>query len=187
MKAFQEIGWQKALSYVWLTLVLLIYRLTLLSPIRVAFLRLLGARIGRNVVVHDLHFFNSYRKGFRAVQVGDNVFIGDETLFDLADDIILENEVTLAERVTVLTHTNVGYRDHPLQKYFPAFTRPVHFGQACFIGVNATIMPGVVVGAGAFVAAGAVVTHSIPPGMVVAGVPARVIPKVTDAVDNQQI
>ena len=70
MKAFQEIGWQKALSYVWLTLVLLIYRLTLLSPIRVAFLRLVGARIGRNVVVHDLHFFNSYRKGFRAVQVG---------------------------------------------------------------------------------------------------------------------
>jgi galactoside O-acetyltransferase len=94
--------------------------------------------------------------------------------------------VTLAERVTVLTHTNVGYRDHPLQKYFPAFTRPVRFGQACFIGVNATIMPGVVVGAGAFVAAGAVVTHSIPPGMVVAGVPARVIRKVTDAVDNQQ-
>lgn len=43
------------------------------------------------------------------------------------------------------------------------------------IGTHATILPGVTVGARALVAAGAVVTHDVPPYAIVAGVPARVI------------
>jgi acetyltransferase-like isoleucine patch superfamily enzyme len=43
------------------------------------------------------------------------------------------------------------------------------------IGVNATILPFVEIGAGALVGAGAVVTRSVPPGMVVVGNPARVV------------
>jgi len=43
------------------------------------------------------------------------------------------------------------------------------------IGTHATILPGVTVGEGALVAAGAVVTHDVPPYAIVAGVPARVI------------
>lgn len=43
------------------------------------------------------------------------------------------------------------------------------------IGSNATIMCGVTVGEGALVGAGAVVTNDVPPGMIVAGVPAKII------------
>ncbi len=54
---------------------------------------------------------------------------------------MLENDVTLAERVTVLTHANVGYADHPLQRLFPPFTAPVKLCHGVFIGTNVTILP----------------------------------------------
>lgn len=180
MKALRQVGWRAVWRYVLYSSLMVLYRLAWVSPLRVQFLKILGARIGKNVVIHDLHFFNYYRKGFGAIQIGDNSFIGDETLFDLADDIILENDVTLAERVTVLTHTNVGYQDHPLQKYFPPFTRPVHLQHGSFVGVNATIMPGVVVGSEAFIAAGAVATQNVEPRTIVGGVPARRIRSIED-------
>lgn len=53
-------------------------------------------------------------------------------------------------------------------------------GRRASIGSNATILGGVVVGAGAQVGAGAVVTRDVPPGAVVAGVPARVIGQVEE-------
>ena len=45
------------------------------------------------------------------------------------------------------------------------------------LGVNATLLPGVEIGAGATVGAGAVVTRNVPPGAVVAGNPARILPR----------
>ncbi len=48
-------------------------------------------------------------------------------------------------------------------------------GCRCFIGVNAIVMPGVVIGDGAIVGAGAVVTQAVPAGCIVAGNPARIV------------
>ena len=81
--------------------------------------------------------------------------------------------MTLAERVVILTHTNVGYHDHPLQPHFPATAAPVALGRGCFVGASVTILPGVTIGPESFVAAGSVVTADVPPRTLVAGVPAR--------------
>ncbi|MBY6046580.1 sugar O-acetyltransferase [Vannielia litorea] len=51
---------------------------------------------------------------------------------------------------------------------------PVTVGREVWIGGHATLLPGVTVGDGAIIAAGAVVTRDVPPGATVAGVPARV-------------
>ena len=173
VKALDEIGGRKAVRFLFFTLALLPYRLALLPPLRALWLRLLGARIGRRVVLHDVRFFNAYRRGFGGLAIGDECFLGDECLFDLAEGIVLESQVTLAERVLVLTHMNVGYHDHPLQSRFPPMAAPVLIERGSFVGANVTILAGVKIGAGSFVAAGSVVTEDVAPKTLVAGVPAR--------------
>ena len=175
MKVLDEIGWRKIWRFGFFTLALVPYRMALVPPLRALWLRLLGARIGRRVVMHDVRFFNAYRGGFPGLVIGDDSFLGDECLIDLAEGVVLERQVTLAERVLVLTHLNVGYKDHPLQSRFPQMAAPVVIERGSFVGANVTILAGVTVGAGSFVAAGSVVTESVPPGTLVAGVPARPI------------
>jgi acetyltransferase-like isoleucine patch superfamily enzyme len=53
--------------------------------------------------------------------------------------------------------------------------RPVRVGDWADIGVNAVLLPGVTVGKGAIVGAGAVVTHDVPDYAIVAGVPAKIL------------
>lgn len=173
MKALDEIGWRRAARFGLTTLAMVPYRLALVPQLRTPLLRLLGASVGRRVILHDVRFFNLYRRGLRGLSIGDECFLGEECLLDLAEAIELEPQVTLAERVLILTHTNVGYRDHPLQARFPASAAPVVIERGSFLGAHALVLPGVRVGKGSFVAAGAVVTRDVEPGTLVAGVPAK--------------
>ena len=175
MKALSEIGLGRAARFGFFTLAMLPYRLALVPPLRALWLRLLGARIGRGAILHDVRFFNLYRRGLGGLAVGRDCFLGDACLVDLAEAVVLEDQVTLAERVLVLTHTNVGYRDHPLQRHFPPTAAPVVVEAGSFVGAGAILLPGVRVGRGSFVAAGSVVTADVPPATLVAGVPARAV------------
>jgi len=175
VKALAEIGFGRAVRFGLLTVAMIPYRLALFPQVRSAWLRLLGARIGRGAILHDVRFFNLYRRGFGGLSMGRDCFVGDECLIDLAEAVSLEDQVTLAERVLVLTHTNVGYRDHPLQRHFPPVAAPVLVEAGSFVGAGATLLPGVRVGRGSFVAAGSVVIGDIPAGTLAAGVPARLV------------
>jgi len=175
MKALGVIGWGRALRFGFFTLAMVPYRLALVPQLRAPWLRLLGARVGRGTILHDVRFFNLYRRGLAGLDIGEDCFVGDECLVDLAEGVRLERQVTLAERVLVLTHTNVGYADHPLQARFPATAAPVVVEAGAFVGANVTLLPGVRVGSRSFVAAGSVVTADVPPLTLVAGVPARAV------------
>jgi acetyltransferase-like isoleucine patch superfamily enzyme len=180
MKALREIGWRRTVRFGATTLALLPYRLALVPPLRAAWLRLLGARIGRGAILHDTRFFNLYRKGLRGLRIGEECFIGDACLLDLAEGIELQSQVTLAERVLILTHTNVGYSDHPLQKHFPPTAAGVVVESGSFVGAGSILLPGVRVGREAFVAAGAVVAEDVAPHTLVGGVPARMLRTLED-------
>lgn len=96
--------------------------------------------------------------------------------------------VCCAERITIGDHVTVGANTtivdtdfHPLdpdeRKSHPAEakTAPILIEDDVFIGMNCLILKGVTIGKGSVIGAGSVVTKSIPPGVVAAGNPARVI------------
>ena len=184
MKAITEIGFRKSFKFVAYSLLTIIYHhlidhLLYFPQARRLFLVILGAKIGSDTVVMNVKFFNWHHTGPKGLKVGESCFIGDETIIDLYGPVTLQDHVTLAQRVTILTHLNVGYQNHPLQKYFPKTSKPVVFENGSVVGASATILPGITIGEKAFVAAGSVVTKDVPANTLVAGVPAKYIRKIS--------
>ena len=109
-----------------------------------------------------------------ACRIGNHVWIGPQAYFD-ARDLVLEDYVGWGPGAKVLgsTHTSEPL-DVPIIATNLQIKRVV-IGYGADIGVNATILPGIRVGAHAIVGAGAVVTHDVPEYAIVAGVPARVL------------
>lgn len=175
MEALGEIGLRKAARYVFFSLWQYAFALMFVSPQRVALLRLFGAKIGKNVIVERARFINLYRKGISGLSVGDYCFFGDGVTLDLAERITLEDNVTLSFDVMILTHTNVGYKHHPVQQFLPSVMKPVMLKRGSFVGVRSVVLPGITIGEGAAVAAGAVVTKDVPVKTLVGGVPAKTI------------
>ncbi|KKR58845.1 MAG: Transferase hexapeptide repeat containing protein [Candidatus Curtissbacteria bacterium GW2011_GWA1_40_47] len=177
MRIVDEIGFKKTLKFIFFSFLQTIYCLCLLPPLRKIFLVLLGAKIGNHSILMNVNFFNWHHRGPGGLEVGEECFIGDKTLIDLYDQVILEDQVTIAQNVTILTHLNVGYKNHPLQTKFPKSSRAVIVKSGSAVGAASTILPGVIIGEMSFVAAGSVVTKNVPSKTLVAGVPAKVIRK----------
>lgn len=175
MNAFKEIGFQKSLRYIFFSLWQYFFAFMFVSPLRVLLLQLFGAKVGKNTVIERIRLINLYRTGISGITIGNNCYLGDGVTLDTAERITLENDVTLSFDVMVLTHTNVGYKDHPVQEHIPSVAKPTMFKKGCFVGVRSVILPGVTIGEGAAVAAGAVVTKDVPSKTLVGGVPARFI------------
>jgi putative colanic acid biosynthesis acetyltransferase WcaF len=86
------------------------------------------------------------------------------------DSIEIGEKTCIGEQVKLLT----GYHDITTRNF--AFkTKPIRIGSACWVATAATILPGVTIGDGAIVAAGAVVTKDVEPWTVVGGNPAKFI------------
>jgi acetyltransferase-like isoleucine patch superfamily enzyme len=107
-------------------------------------------------------------------EIGDHVWIGPQSYFD-ARDLIIEEYVGWGPGARVLGSAHTGRPiDVPIIQT-DLDIKPVRIEAWADIGTNAVILPGVTVGRGSIVGAGAVVTRDVPPFSVVAGVPARII------------
>jgi acetyltransferase-like isoleucine patch superfamily enzyme len=107
-------------------------------------------------------------------RIGNHVWIGPQSYFD-ARNLILEDYVGWGPGAKVLGSSHTG---DPIDIPIIATEltiKPVLIGYGADIGTNATILPGVHVGAHSMVGAGAVVNEDVPEYAVSAGVPARVI------------
>jgi maltose O-acetyltransferase len=103
-------------------------------------------------------------------QIGPRTWINRQSCLDLRGGLEIGADVSISPNVMILT---AGHDlNHPRFEYVP---QRVVIEDHVWIGSRATIMPGVTVGRGAVVAAGAVVTRDVEPLTVVGGVPARPI------------
>lgn len=90
--------------------------------------------------------------------------------------ISVGNHTEISSGVSLITHDGATwvFRDQEEYKGTLKFGR-IRIGNNCFIGARSTVLPGVTVGDNSIVAACACVTKDVPPGIVVGGVPARMI------------
>jgi maltose O-acetyltransferase len=107
--------------------------------------------------------------GRHLLKVGDFSFIGQATI-QLHASVTIGNSVVINDEVTILTGTHDVNDEH-----FQLLAKPVVIGNYAWICTGAMILPGVTVGEGGVVAAGAVVSRDVPPYHVVAGNPAKVV------------
>jgi tetrahydrodipicolinate N-acetyltransferase len=139
--------------------------------LRLRILRAFGARIGERVSICTPFVLMNADGGFHGLEVGEGTYIGPDCLFDLKEAIRIGRHVTIAMRCTITTHIDVGRSR--LSELYPERKRPVRIDDDAYLGAGVTLLDGLHVGAGALVAAGAVVTRDVPPGVAVGGVPAR--------------
>lgn len=91
--------------------------------------------------------------------------------------ISLGENSTLAYGVHVITSANPNGPYNKLSSLYPNISKPINIGDNVWVGANAMLLPGVTIGDFSVVAAGAVVTKDIPSGVLVGGVPAKVLKK----------
>ncbi|RZJ89558.1 MULTISPECIES: DapH/DapD/GlmU-related protein [Pedobacter] len=138
-----------------------------LNEIRGLLSQITGSDIDDSVAVFTpLHI--NYGKH---IKIGKNVFINFDCVFLDLGGIIIEDNVLIAPKVSLLSEGHPTSREdrHSL------IPKAIHIKKNVWIGAGATILPGVTIGENAVVAAGAVVSKDVAPSTVVGGVPAKFI------------
>lgn len=128
--------------------------------------------LGANVYVGHYAILKGYYKN--KMRIGDETWIGPQSFLHSAGGIEIGSRVGIGPGVRVITsfHREAG-RDVPILNA-PIDLAPVVIEDDCDLGVGAVVLPGVRIGKGAQIGAGAVVTRDVPPYSVAWGVPATV-------------
>lgn len=132
------------------------------------------------ILRHLKKFYLLYTKGIEeyarkiGVKIGVNCRIYTTQFGSEPFLIKIGNKVTITSGVKFITHDGSTWlmRDEKGRRYL---YQRIDIGNNVFIGVNSIIMPGVKIEDNVIVAAGSVITKSIPSGVIVAGVPAKII------------
>ena len=128
--------------------------------------RLAKIKIGAGSTIHMwANFFQP-----KNIIIGQDTIIGDHCFLDGRAKLTIGSHVAIASQVLIY---NSEHNIH--SKTFAPIEESVTIGDYVFIGARAIILPGVTIGRGAVIAAGAVVTKDVPKMTIVGGVPAKII------------
>lgn len=146
------------------------------DTLRPRMLRRAGAKIGDDSVV-----LPGFEMTAGPLVIGNNTFINTNVRVECTGSVHIGAFCQIGPRV------NFESVSHPLKPVFqstrPVSTEPITVGDYVWIGANAIVLPGVTIGEGSIVAAGAVVTKDVAPYTVVGGIPAK---KLQEIDRNQQ-
>ena len=157
----------------------LLLQLCIHPRVRAGLLALLGAKVGANVRVYECRFIN-LQTGFRHLELGDDVHIGNGCMIDLKGRVTINRGSALSPRVTIISHSDPGSAHaSPQANRYPPESNGVVVGQYCWIGACATVLSGASIGNNVVVGAHSLVRGVLEADSVYAGVPARRIQKGT--------
>ncbi len=162
----------KAIFDYWVELLMaLLPHDSLSNRIKSFLLRRRGASIGKQVKMwRDVWVADP-----KNLVIGDNVTIGKSAMLISVDKIHIGNRVMIGHGSQLITAGHGIPDEQGKMRTADPVTAPITIADDAWLGASAIILPGVTVGEGAIVAAGAVVTKSVEPFTVVGGVPASVI------------
>jgi len=125
-----------------------------------------SSKFGKNIFVSD----------YSRLYIGAHSFINNCVYFDTKENVVIGVGCSVGFRTTFITGSHsvqsnyISQRPLNLEK-----CKPIKIEDFVWIGANATILPGITVGRGSVVAAGAIVTKDVPGNTIVAGCPAKKI------------
>ncbi|SDF22669.1 Hexapeptide repeat of succinyl-transferase [Terriglobus roseus] len=132
--------------------------------------------LGERVSLEHGIYFNAagaHASGI-AISLGDGTFVGSGCEFNAIEGISIGENCLIASGCRFIDH-NHGIQAGKLMKLQDEISSPIRVGTDVWIGANCIVLKGVSIGDGAIVAAGSVVTKSVEPYTIVAGVPAKFI------------
>lgn len=159
--------------------------------VTIRLLRSLGAQIGANTVIKGSLFFDNVYEDpnstwdFSHLKIGSNCYIGDGVFFDLANEVVLGNDVVVSARVSFATHAD-SHRSRFVDSHFPRRCEPIIVGDGAWIALGATVLAGVEIGAQCVVAANSVVRDKTRARTLNAGIPAREIRSLSNGARDGQ-
>lgn len=140
-----------------------------------------------SIIYSNVKIGNNFRTGHRVLirensEIGDNVLIGTNSVIDgnckLGNNVSIQTDAYITAYTTIEDDVFIGPRvvttNDKYMLYGAKLIGPT-IKRGARIGANATLLPGVVIGEGAIVGSGSVVTKHVPAGAMVAGNPARIL------------
>lgn len=143
------------------------------SRVRTAIYRFAGLQIGDNTMIFGRIEFTGPGAIQDRLHIGSHVVINEHLFVDLNGIVTIGDWVSIGHHVTLITSEHdVGPAHCRAGKLRP---KDVTIENGAWIAACSTILPGVTIGHSSVVAAGSLVSGSIPPNRVVGGVPARAL------------
>ena len=134
-------------------------------------LNLVGAKIGHNVHIYPgVRFFIP-----KGIEIGNNVSISSYVIITSAGTVKIGNNVLIGYGAKIISANHKIPENRGVIFGSGHIVAPVIIEDGVWIGANVVVLPGIKIGEGAVVAAGAVVTKDIEPFAIVGGIPAKVI------------
>ncbi len=132
--------------------------------------RLAGFQIGKGVLIMDNPIIIGDGDIYQKLTIGNNAFINAGCFLDLAGPITICDRVSFGPEVMLITGAHeIGYPSRRAGKMNP---KPIVIGSGAWLGARCVVLPGITIGEGAIVGAGAVVTKDVLPNTIVGGIPA---------------